>query len=123
MTQFSCDERYQRASTDVPHTNGGASSVVLDISKTDLPADALVAYWVAEAPPDDDGGDVTGAANAYGEFGNSGIVQCADSLCAFTMDRPGRYTAEGKALGRHMHVTEWLGDRWNLDANTISLER
>lgn len=115
-TQFSCDPKY-RGDTPTPHQRGGASRVLLDISKTGLPADALLAYWAARPSA-----DVAVAEDAYGDFGNSGIVQCEDHKCAFSMDPPGRYTSEGKVFKSHLHVTEWLGDRWNLRAKTIDLE-
>lgn len=114
-TQFSCDSRY-KGERPTPHANGD-STVSLDISSTDLPKDALLAYWAAKPST-----DIVSAERAYGEFTNSGIVQCADSVCDFAISRPARYTADGKVFKRHIHVTEWLGDRWNLKAKTIDIE-
>lgn len=112
-TQFSCDERYK---APVPHHNGG-DKVSLDISGTGLPKDAVLAYWAAEASD-----EVMSAENAYGAFRNSGIVQCEESICRFHIHQPGRYTEDGKVFKSHIHVTEWEGDRWNLNAKTIDIE-
>ncbi|OUU53268.1 MAG: hypothetical protein CBC12_02835 [Candidatus Puniceispirillum sp. TMED52] len=114
-TQFSCDERYKAMPT--PHDNGGSKRVKVDISNTDLPEDALIAYWAANPSE-----DVHVAEDAYGTFQNSGIVQCKESICEFPIDHPGRYTSEGKVFKSHIHLTEWKGDRWNLDAKTIDIE-
>lgn len=115
-TQFSCDPKY-RGQNPTPHQHGGSSSVLLDISKTGLPSDTLLAYWAAQSST-----DIVVAEKAYGSFNNSGIVQCQHHKCAFSMNTPGQYTAEGKVFKRHIHVTEWLGDRWNLRAKTIDFE-
>ena len=114
-TQFSCDKRYK--GTPVVHDHKGSSKVKMDISKTDLPGNSILAYWGAKPSK-----TVRVAEQAYGTFNNSGIVQCKDSVCEFPIDPPSRYTEEGKVYKSHIHVTEWLGDRWNLNAKTIDIE-
>lgn len=114
-TQFSCDDRYKYP-VEV-HDNGGSERVRVDISATDLPQDALVAYWAAHSSD-----EVHLAEDAYGSFDNSGIAQCKESVCEFRLDRPGRYTSEGSVFKSHIHLTEWKGDRWNLTAKTIDIE-
>ena len=113
-TQFSCDERYKKP---LPHHDSDKSRFVVDISETDLPPDATIAYWAAK--PSD---EVRVAEDAYGNFDNGGITQCEGSICEFRLDLPGRYTSEGKVFKRHIHLTHWNVDRWDLDAKTIDIE-
>lgn len=115
-TQFYTDCRY-KTKAPVPHDNGGDMTVKVDISKTNLPKNAVLAYWGAKPST-----NVPVAERAYGSFHNSGIVKCEDSVCEFLMQYPGRYTSEGKVFKSHFHVTEWLGDRWNMEAKTIDIE-
>ena len=116
-TPFSCDDRYRNAPTDHGPEGGGNTRVRLDISNTDLPKDATLAYWAAHSRD-----KVVIAKDAYGDFTNSGIVHCKDNVCDFGVDYPGMYTAEGKVFKHHIHFTEWLGTHWNLTAKTIDLE-
>lgn len=119
---FSCDPRYKK--TPIPHAPSSLSStakVRMDISKTGLPRDALLGYWAADGGNKDEG-DILVAEKAYGSFENSGIVQCVDAMCEFDLVPPRRYTTEGKVFKSHFHFTEWLGDRWNLDAKTVDVE-
>jgi hypothetical protein len=113
-TQFSCDTRYK---VPVPHHNGGSNTVEMNISKTGLPADSLLAYWASRSSD-----RVEVAEKAYAGFENSGIVQCDNSICRFRIDTPGRYTSEGKVYKSHIHLAEWEGDRWNLVAKTVNIE-
>ena len=114
-TQFSCDERYKYPLQ--MHDSQGRASVKLDISKTDLPSGATIAFWAAHS-----NSSAVMDADAYGSFDNSGIVKCENSICDFHMDVPGRYSSEGKVYKQHLHLTEWLGDHWNLVAKTVDLE-
>ena len=114
-TQFSCDERYK--SPLELHENAGSTTVEMDISGTDLKHDAVIAYWAARPSE-----DVYTAESAYGAFENSGIVQCKDSVCKFALDLPGRYTSEGRVFKRHIHLAEWQGEQWNLNAKTVDIE-
>lgn len=112
-TQFSCDKRYK---TPVVHDNGGVQ-VEMNIEKTGLPKNALIAYWGANPST-----DVRVAPDAYDEFQNSGIAQCKEYQCKFKMNIPARYTADGKVYKKHLHVTDWDGFSWNLKAKTIDIE-
>ena len=114
-TQFSCDPRYR--SVPVPHHHEGSSRVKVNLSSTPISPNATVAYWAADASD-----EVLPAERAYGAFKNSGIVQCEKAVCEFRLDRPGRYTSEGKVFKSHLHLTEWMGDRWSLRAKTIDIE-
>lgn len=114
-TQFSCDERYHPPR---PHQPSNASSKFqIDISPTDLPPNTTLAYWAAK-----DSQEVVDASAAYGDFENSGIVNCRDSICNLSLDTPGMYTTEGNVYRPHIHFTEWLGDRWNTTAKTIEFD-
>jgi hypothetical protein len=114
---FACDARYKDRPT--PHGPSGADAarVTIDISQTSLPPDALLAYWAAQPSE-----RVVTAERAYGDFLNSGIVQCRESLCDFALRRPGRYTADGEVFKAHVHLTEWQRGRWSLDAKTLDIE-
>lgn len=111
-TQFSCDERYYPPR---PHRPKKASlQLEIDVSGTDLPGDAIIAYWASHETD-----TIQEAAKAYGEFDNSGIVQCRNARCHLSLDRPGMYTTNGMVYKPHIHFTEWKGDRWNTTAKTI----
>lgn len=117
---FSCDPRYKES--PVPHAPSSLSSMAkvrMDISETGLPRDAVLGYWAAHGGKGD---DILVAEKAYGSFENSGIVQCVDAMCEFDLVPPKRYTTEGKVFKSHFHFTEWLGNRWNLDAKTVDIE-
>lgn len=111
-SHFACEPEYRNP----PRARDaqGAMRLTMDVSTTGLPADALLAYWAA-AP----GTGVREAHAAYGDFSNRGIVRCRDHVCRFTLDPPGRYTAEGKNFRPHLHFTEWRGDRWDSVTKTV----
>jgi hypothetical protein len=113
-SQFSCDKRYHPPQ---PHQRSNASSTFeVDISRTDLSSDAILGYWASRTS-----NEVLTASDAYGDFENSGIVQCEEAKCILRLDFPGRYTASGNTYTPHIHFTEWKGDRWNRVAKTIEL--
>ena len=111
-TQFSCDKRYNPPQPHQPER--AASTFEIDISNTELPPDAILGYWASRKS-----NEIVEASRAYGNFDNSGIVQCRKSICEFKLDHPGMYTTEGKVYKPHVHFTEWKGDRWNMVAKTI----
>lgn len=112
-TQFSCDDRYRAPPT--PHEREDATmQVEVDIGGTDLPSDAVIAYWAAH-----ESDEVYEAAQAYGTFDNSGIARCRQSKCRFALDHPGMYTANGVVYKPHIHFTEWVDGSWNTTAKTI----
>ena len=109
--QFS-DARYHNP--PVPHHPAGSLKLRLDTSTLPLDKDAVLAYWASE-----DDGRVREAHAAYGNFANSGIVQCRKNVCEFSLNPPGRYTADGQVFRPHLHFSEWKGDRWSSTTKTI----
>lgn len=111
--QFTCDTRYRTPPT--LHAKG--PSVVRVNLPSDMPKNATLGFWAAQ--PSD---TVKEASEAYGDFSNSGIVECIDRVCDMPMHIPGRYTVDGREFPAHIHFTQLDGDRWSLDAQTINLE-
>lgn len=109
--QFTCDKRYAYPLT--MHADG-ASTVKVRLPD-DARADSVIAFWAAKPAS-----SVREAHEAYGDFANSGIVQCAEHVCEMKLDLPGVYTADGEVFPAHVHFTEWEGDRWNRVAKTIN---
>ena len=103
--QFARDPRYRNRPK--PHDPAGELALSLRVDGLPYADDALLAFWAAR-----DDGRVREAHDAYGDFTNSGIVQCRAGQCDFTLDRPGRYTAEGRVFRPHVHVAPWRGDHW-----------
>ena len=103
--QFSRDPRYRNRPK--PHDPSGDLALSLRLDGLPYDEDALLAFWAAR-----DDGRVREAHDAYGDFTNSGIVQCRKGTCDFTLDRPGQYTAEGRVFRPHVHVAPWRGDHW-----------
>lgn len=86
----------------------------IDISRTGLPADAVLGYW-ASRPSE----ETLEAGAAYDDFRNRGIAQCEAHKCVLRLDMPGAYTAEGRVFKPHVHFAEWAGEHWALDAKTV----
>ena len=76
----------------------------------------VLAFWAAE----DGGRGAEEAHIAYGNFGNRGISICEEDVCEMKVRKPGQYFAEKKLYPRHVHFTEWKGDRWSQDVGTIN---
>ena len=114
--QFTCDPRYRRArDADAPAPYDGAGAATLAFAApADVPPDALLGVWAAEASD-----EVREAHVAYGDFENASIVRCAAGTCEMRLDLPGAYTAEGKNYDPHLHFAVWRGDRW-ADVRTVA---
>ena len=75
--------------------------------------DSVLAYWAARP-----GADVPHAPEAYGDFGNSGIVRCHRGTCEFAIDLPSMYTADGRVY-RPPSPSDWREGRWSTAARTL----
>lgn len=109
--QFTCDGRYKHPVQ--PHAKG--SSLLKVMLPKEEPRNSTIAFWAAKPAR-----EIKEAHAAYDTFENAGIVQCVEHVCEIPLDLPGSYTADGKVFPRHLHYTEWAGDRWNMTARTIN---
>ena len=114
--QFTCDERYRRETLEV-HSPSWGRQVCLNTRNTTLQSDAIIAYWAAKRSS-----EITGPADAYGDFENAGIAQCIDHQCCFRMELPGKYAVDDVVYPSHFHLTHWTGDRWSQVAQTVNME-
>lgn len=107
---FTCDKRFH---PPVMH-NEDRSILHVNLENKGLPKDAILAYWAAK--PND---EKVEAHRAYGDFSNSGIIQCDNYECDIPVAFPGIYTEHGETFNPHVHFTHWKGDRWDTVAKTI----
>ncbi len=110
-TPFNCDHRFHPPEL---HVSKDAPELKLNINNTDLPKDAVIGFWASNPNK-----KVLEAGKAYGDFSNSGIVQCDDGICSLRVHYPSQYTAEGKVYNPHIHFTVWKGEEWDTLARTV----
>ena len=115
--RFTCDQRFHQPLTLYQPKGDHTTTIRLSLEGLNLPPNAVLGYWAAH--PSTLSGSVPTAADAYGEFDNSGIVQCDEGTCEFTLKFPGKYAVKGQTFNPHFHFAVWEGDRWGMRAKTV----
>lgn len=102
--------------TLVPHDVEDGSLYKLDISNSDIDANAYIGVWASEPSS-----SILPAHEAYGEFTNSALAKCEENMCTFRIKRPTSYTTNGKVYKPHIHLVEHDGVEWSQRIRTLTL--